>query len=293
MVARWAHGPVVSVSYQRPPANGQASYWDETIVLLRLDGGDQARVSALLAAKLNYNFISFAGARVAPLAFSTTARGEPADFGDLVVTANGLYQITGADRVASASEAFVSSFSTSVFTGLQLVPPSGVADVTGYSRVSLTGPSSGPVTVEVQGQQVDALAATIDGLPSGPSPYCHEDELPYQVVFRPSPSAPPSYEAFGHGCEAAVLVSVEGRSLVPRQDTHCALFDAVVRILPASAAGTLHSDPECSAPTVPPKGTVSRVLEAEGGPRGLYSVTGTPATPRDCESYSMELAPPL
>jgi hypothetical protein len=110
------------------------------------------------------------------------------------------------------------------------------------------GRSSGPITVEVRGEQVNALAATIDGPPSGPSPYCLEDEVAYRVVFRPSPGAPPSYEAVGHGCEAVVTVSEDGRSLVPRQDAHYALFDAVAKLLPASAAGTLDGDPECSAP---------------------------------------------
>jgi hypothetical protein len=234
-------------------------------VLVRIGPGDEARVSSFLSAKLNFRFVSFAGAEVAPLTFSTPASGGAADFGDLVVTAGGIYQVTGTDELPSASEAFVSSFSTSVFPGLELMPAGGVADVTGYARVSPMGPSSGPFTVDVQGERLVALAATIDSLPSGPAPDCLEDEVAYKIVFRPSAAAPADYEVVGHGCEEAVVASEGGTSLVPRQDTHCYLFDALAEILPANATGTL-DDPECKGAAKPPDGTVSGWLVTEGGP---------------------------
>jgi hypothetical protein len=265
MVARWVHGPVVSVSYQRFPAKQRSPYWDESAVLVRLDAGDERQALYLLSSKLNWHFVPFAGAEVAPMAFLTTANGRTSNWGDLVVTPGGMYEVLGADEAAPASQSFVASFSTASFPGTQPVPIDGVADVTGYARTSLMSRSSGPVTVEVTGYREAELAGALDTLPSGPAPYCLEDFTDYQVAFMPSPGAPVNYQAVGHGCAMAVVVSEPGRALVPRRDKGCALFDAVAAVLPAAASGTLSGEPECKAPAKLPDGTVEGQLVREGG----------------------------
>jgi hypothetical protein len=266
MVARWGHGPVVSVDYQRSTAKSRSPYWRESVVLVRLDAGSELRALSLLSSQLNFRFVSFAGAEVAPLAFLTTANGRNPNWGDLVVTPGGMYEVLGADEAAPASQAFVASFSTASFPGTQPVPIDGIADVTGYARTSLMSQSSGPITVEVTGYREAELAASVDTLPSGPAPYCIEDFTDYQVAFRPSPGAPVNYRAVGHGCAMAVVVSEPGKALVPRQDKRCELFDAVAAVLPAAASGTLSGEPACKAPAKPPDGTVEGQLVREGGP---------------------------
>jgi len=135
--------------------------------------------------------------------------------------------------------------------GTQPVPVDGVANVTGYAHTSLMSPSSGPITAEVTGYREAELAEALDTLPSGPVPNCLEDFTDYQVAFRPSPGAPVNYQAVGHGCVEAVVVSEPGKVLVPRHDKGCALFDAVDAVLPAAASGTLSGEPECKAPAKP------------------------------------------
>lgn len=148
----------------------------------------------------------------------------------------------------------------------QLVPKDKVADVTGYARASITSPSSGPITVQLEGYREAGLAATIERLPPGPPIDCHEDVVLYRILFRPSPGAAANYEAVGHGCEGSVLVNENATSLVPRQDSHCALFDAVAEVLPSSASGTLDDRGSCKVPTKAREGAVDGELVREGGP---------------------------
>ena len=51
MVARWAHGPVVSVRYQRFPAKIRSPYWHESVVLVHLDAGSELRALSLLTSQ--------------------------------------------------------------------------------------------------------------------------------------------------------------------------------------------------------------------------------------------------
>jgi hypothetical protein len=150
--------------------------------------------------------------------------------------------------------------------GAQRVPKDEVAEVTGYDRASIAFGSSGPVIVELKGYREVSLAAKVDGLPSRPPIDCHEDVVLYQILFKPSPGSPANYQAVGHGCEAAVLVGQNAARLIPRDDHHCELFDAVSAVLPSSATGTLDGDASCKAPAEPPDGTITGELVREGGP---------------------------
>lgn len=258
MVSHWAQRPVVLVSYVHWGAPGtDAPYGDESVTLERLRPGTESRVAAVLRTKLNYRFISFAGAEVAPLAFLGPANGESPGFGDLVLAPGGIYDVVGLDQSAQSSEDFVASFSTAGFPGVEPAPDYEVATVTGYARTSIFRPPAGAVTVEVNRLGSAALAAAVDSLGSAPAPDCHEDKLLYRVAFRPSPGAAPNFQVVGHECAATVTATEDGRALIARSDAHCQLFAVVAADLPASAAGTLNGDATCREPKKPPDGTVT------------------------------------
>jgi hypothetical protein len=263
-VSRLAHGPVLSVTYRHESPGLKSPYWDESVELVRLNAGNQAVAVSLLSAKLEFRFVDFGGARVAPVSFLSPFYSPELGVGELVVTPSGVYEVT-ADEQPSAARAFVASFTAPGFAGAQPIPLGQVAEVTGYEQVSVTSTSSGPVLVELSTGRADALAAVIDSLPAGPGTDCHEDELLYRVAFGPSSGAPAGYEADGHGCMGAVLVSEGARALSPRLDVRCGLFDAVADVLPASAAGTLDST-GCNPARKAPDGTIEGRLVRVGGP---------------------------
>jgi hypothetical protein len=263
-VARLAHGPVVSVTYRHGSPGLKSPYWVESVELVRLNEDKQAMAVSLLSAKLKYRFVDFDGARVAPVPFLSPFYSPELGVGELVVTPTGVYEVT-ADEHPAAARAFVASFAAPGFAGAQPIPLGQVAEVTGYEQVSVTNSSSGPVPVELSTGRADALAAVIDSLPAGPGTDCHEDELLYRVVFGPFLGARASYEADGHGCMSAVLVTDGARALSPRLDARCALFDAVAGVLPASAAGTLDST-ACNPPRKAADGTIEGRLVRVGGP---------------------------
>jgi hypothetical protein len=263
-VSRLAHGPVMSVTYRHGSPGLKSPYWDESVELVRLNADNQATAVSLLSAKLKFRFVDFDSARVAPVSFLSPFYSPELGVGELVVTPTGVYEVT-ADEHPTAAQAFVASFAAPGFSGAQPIPLGQVAEVTGYERASVTNPSSGPVPVELSTGRADALAAVIDSLPAGPGTECHEDELLYRVVFGPSLGARAGYEADGHGCMGAVLVTEGARALSPRRDVRCALFDAVAEVLPASAAGTLDNT-GCKPPRKAPDGTIEGRLVRVGGP---------------------------
>jgi hypothetical protein len=263
-VSRLAHGPAMSVTYRHGSGGLKSPYWDESVELVRLNAGSRAVAVSLLSAKLEFRFVDFDGARVAPVPFLSPFYSPELGVGELVVTSTGVYEVT-ADEQPAAARAFVASFAAPGFAGAQPIPLGQVAEVTGYEQVSVTSSSSGPVPVELSTGRADALAAVVDSLPGGPGMDCHEDELFYRVVFGPSLGASASYEADGHGCMSAVLVSEGARALSPRLDVRCALFHAVAEVLPASAAGTLGST-GCNPARKAPDGTIEGRLVRVGGP---------------------------
>lgn len=129
----------------------------------------------------------------------------------------------------------------------ELAPGGGVLQVTGFTRTSPAGGSSGPVTVRLDSTQARRLRAVLDALPLGPpAEGCHENSLLYRIIFRPAAGAAPSFEAEGWACPAAVAVTEHGRKMAPLHDTGCWLLHAVVEVLPAHEAnGTRYASAGC------------------------------------------------
>jgi hypothetical protein len=128
----------------------------------------------------------------------------------------------------------------------ELAPAGGTVEVTGFSLLSTTKASSGPVTVRLSVARADKLRAAVNALPLGPPPSCMEDALLYRIVFRSTKGTPASLEADGWGCSAVVLVAEHGRSMAPLSDVTCSLLHAVLAVLPAGAAeGTRHASVGC------------------------------------------------
>jgi hypothetical protein len=120
----------------------------------------------------------------------------------------------------------------------EVIPRDVTADLTGYTRLSLSNPSSGPVSVQLSEVASSELAAAIDELPPAPQGMCMENALLYTIVFSPSGDATQSYEVTGWVCGQVVEVTEGGTSLPPLHDTQCALIGLVVSLLPATAVGT-------------------------------------------------------
>ena len=131
----------------------------------------------------------------------------------------------------------------------ELVPAKGIIDVTGFSRVSLADPSTGPVTVPLPSARAATLRRVIDSLPRGPKVSilaCVEDPLLYRIVVRPAAGSAPSFEFDGYQCAAEVFVTRNSRSMPPLYDATCSLLHAVIKVLPAHEAnGTRRSWPGC------------------------------------------------
>lgn len=253
-VSRLAIGPVISVTYRHGSPGPNSPYWDESVDLVRLKAGNQVAAVSLLSAKLGFRFVDFGGARAAPVSLLSPLYSPDLGVGELVVTVTGMYEVT-ADEQPSAARAFVASFAAPGFAGARPVPLGQVAEVTGYERVSVTNSSSGPVLVQLSTRRSDALAAVIDSLPAGPATDCHEDELLYGVVFGPSLGAPASYEADGHRCMGAVLLTEGAWALSPDETSAAACSmrwprcSPPVRRGPWTARGATHPEKAQTAPS--------------------------------------------
>ena len=126
------------------------------------------------------------------------------------------------------------------------VPADDVARLTGYSSVSLSSYSSGPVSVDLGPTQSATLVKALDTLPLGPGPFCMEAPLLYTIVFLPPRGPGRQYNVRGMFCAAVVDVGVGGEQLHPLSDNSCSLFELVRRLLPPSATGTVSAgDPGC------------------------------------------------
>lgn len=129
----------------------------------------------------------------------------------------------------------------------ETVPAGGIVEVTGFAQTPLMNPSSGPVTVQLNGAQAAALRSVADSLPLGPDSVCAEDALLYRIDFRPSPGSPAPFEMDGYECGYSVQVSKSGQALAPLNDAGCLLLNEVISLLPAgSAAGTRSASGSCS-----------------------------------------------
>jgi hypothetical protein len=128
----------------------------------------------------------------------------------------------------------------------ELVPAGGIVEVTGYSLISAASPSSGPVTVQLNRAQANALRAAVNALPLGPQVFCHENSLLYRVTFRPAKGSASSFEVVGWACGATVVVTKHARAMPSLYDPTCSLLRAVGSVLPSNqAAATRHAVAGC------------------------------------------------
>ncbi len=128
----------------------------------------------------------------------------------------------------------------------ELAPAKGIIEVTGFSQISLVMGSSGPVTVRLPSARAATLRRVINSLPLGPKVSCIANSLLYRIVVRPATGSAPSFEVDGYACAAQVLVTRDGRSMLPLYDASCSLLHAVIKVLPAhEAKGTRLAQAGC------------------------------------------------
>jgi len=123
----------------------------------------------------------------------------------------------------------------------QSLPSDGsTAEVTGFASVSFAAPA-GPVTIRISGTKASRLALLVSQLPSlAPSQvHCEEPlSLMYRIVFDAGSVAQSKAVVEGYRCDAAVTITVTGKTSSWRRDTACTVIRAVRHVLPARAKGT-------------------------------------------------------
>jgi hypothetical protein len=122
------------------------------------------------------------------------------------------------------------------------------ARVTGYAKSSISGQTSGAVSVELNG----ASAARIDQLAEGLPPAslaatCEQNTQVYRIAFTAGAAAKTGLDVTGYGCGYLVVeVPARGRP-TDRIDRKCTLLSAVRRLLPATATATQRESASCAS----------------------------------------------
>jgi len=130
--------------------------------------------------------------------------------------------------------------SSSAFRPQSLPFDGSTAEVTGFASVSFAAPA-GPVTVRISGTEASRLALLVSQLPSVAPSQVHCEEplsLMYRIVFGASSGAQTKAVVAGYRCDAAVTITVTGKTGSWRRDTACTVIRAVRQALPARAKGT-------------------------------------------------------
>ena len=124
--------------------------------------------------------------------------------------------------------------------------PAGTVTLTGYRTISLTNPSSGPVTVTPTPAQVARLRSDIAALRSAPGGMCMEDSLLYKLSVT-SATGRVIWSATADECPGVLLVTTShGR--VALNDRSCALDSLVASMLPSpGAAGSIEGLKACQS----------------------------------------------
>jgi hypothetical protein len=154
-----------------------------------------------------------------------------------------LVLISGPTFAASATSAH--SNDRSNLTGF-LVPSGQHVTVTGFTSVSYTDPSSGPISVQINQKRTTQLVGILNHLPVIKSVGCFEDSLMYKIVFRSSDHSRSDFEVNGYSCDAVVQIRGAGK-FVTRRDSTCSLLNIVREDLPATARGTKVEAVGCNA----------------------------------------------
>ena len=130
-------------------------------------------------------------------------------------------------------------------TAGEVAPTGGVMEVTGFSQTSLMRPSSGPVTLSVNGREAASIRKVFNSLPRGPGAFCMEDSLLFEITIRSKAGLPPFFTAYGYACEEIVDVTERQRALPPLYDRSCSLLRAVAQLLPPTAKSTREMAEQC------------------------------------------------
>jgi hypothetical protein len=119
------------------------------------------------------------------------------------------------------------------------------ARLTGYSSASVSGGSSGPVSVALHGASVARLDQLVNGLQKWTGASCVENIQLYQVDFTYVAGVKRGFQVAGDQCANLVYITSDGKT-VTRVDGKCALLTAVRRLLPATAKATKQlTPPDC------------------------------------------------
>jgi hypothetical protein len=131
----------------------------------------------------------------------------------------------------------------------ETVPRSDLATVTGFGSVGPRTSSSGAVRVDLGVAASSRLAGAFDALALGPSTFCEENSLLYEVQFRPPGEHGTLFAVDGYACAAVVMAKVNGKPLHALFDRGCSLLNLVKALLPTSASGTRDAVAGCARPS--------------------------------------------
>jgi hypothetical protein len=115
------------------------------------------------------------------------------------------------------------------------------AQVTGYATSSISGRTSGPVSVELNGASAERIDQIVEGLPPANRQYlCAVNAQEYHISFTvvAGPGVRQGFGLTGYGCNNLVVEVPWHGSAQDRIDRDCALLAAVRRLLPARATAT-------------------------------------------------------
>ncbi len=115
------------------------------------------------------------------------------------------------------------------------------AQVTGYATSTISGRTSGAVSVDLDGASAARIDTIVEGLPRANLQYiCAENAQEYRITFsaQAGASVKQGFDLTGYWCNNLVVeVPLHGRA-EDRIDRDCTLLSAVRRLLPASAIAT-------------------------------------------------------
>jgi hypothetical protein len=115
------------------------------------------------------------------------------------------------------------------------------AQVTGYATSTISGRTSGAVSVDLDGASAARIDTIVEGLPRANLQYiCAENAQEYRITFsaQAGASVKQGFDLTGYWCNNLVVeVPLHGRT-EDRIDRDCTLLSAVRRLLPASAIAT-------------------------------------------------------
>lgn len=115
------------------------------------------------------------------------------------------------------------------------LPTTGVVTLTGFEKISLMNPSSGPVVVTLSAKQVKRLRVAIARLRPSPGGICMEDSALYKIVVANKGGGEVFWSASADECPGALMVSSRG-SHVALNGRSCQLEGLVSSFFPGKEA---------------------------------------------------------